>query len=54
METWFCMTNIHNKQSIFFQNEVIFIQLNELDKLDMTHAWIGFNNSLTLAQDILV
>ena len=28
----------------FFQNVVIFIQLDELDELDrMTHAWIGFN-----------
>ena len=30
----------------FFQNKEIFIQLDELDKLDrITHAWIGFNCS---------
>ena len=34
--------------SFFFQDEEIFIQLDELDKI--THAWIGFNYSLTQAQ----
>ena len=34
-----------------FQNEDIFVQLDELDELDkITHAWIGFNYSLTQAQ----
>ena len=36
--------------SYFFQNEVIFVQLDldELDQLDrITHASIGFNYSLT-------
>ena len=37
--------------SSFFQNEVIFIQLDELDELDsVTHEWIGFSYSLTQAQ----
>ena len=31
--------------------EELFVQLDELDKLDrITQAWSGFNNSLTLAQ----
>ena len=34
--------------SRFFQNEDIFIQLDELDKI--THALKGFNYSLTQAQ----
>ena len=35
----------------FFQNEVIFVQLDELNELDkITHALIGFNYSLTQAQ----
>ena len=38
----------------FFQNEEIFVQLDELDELDrITHAWIGFNYSLTQAQKTL-
>ena len=37
--------------NLLFQNEVILVQLDELDKLDrITHAWIGFNYSLTQAQ----
>ena len=32
----------------FFQNEAIFVQLDELDKIPL--QWIGFNNSLTQAQ----
>ena len=40
----------------FFQNEEIFVQLDELDELDrITQIWIGFNYSLTQAQkNILV
>ena len=35
----------------FFQNEEIFVQLDELDELDrITHAWIGFNYSLIQAE----
>ena len=34
--------------SSFFQNEEIFIQLDELDRI--THAWIGFNYSITQTQ----
>ena len=33
---------------IFFQNDDIFIQLDELDRI--TQTWIGFNNSLTQEQ----
>ena len=37
--------------SSFFQNKVIFVQLDELDELNrITHAWTGFNYSLTQAQ----
>ena len=37
--------------SNFFQNEEIFVQLDELDELDrITHAWIWLNFSLTQAQ----
>ena len=37
--------------SIFFKNEEIFVQLDELDEWDrITQAYIGFNNSLTKAQ----
>ena len=36
------------KNLVFFQNEEIFVQLDELDELDrITHAWIGFNYRLT-------
>ena len=36
---------------VCFYNEHIFVQLDELDELDkVTHAWIGFNFSLTQAQ----
>ena len=36
----------------FFQNEEIFVELDELDELDrITHAWIEFNYSLTQAQN---
>ena len=36
---------------LVFQNEVIFVQLDELDKLDrITHAWMAFNYILTQAQ----
>ena len=43
---------IRAKQWTFFQNEVIFVQLDELDKFDtLTHAEIGFNYSLTQAQE---
>ena len=31
-----------------FQNKEISVQLDELDRI--THAWIGFNYSLTQAQ----
>ena len=35
----------------FFQNEEIFVKLDELNELDwITHAWIGFNFSLTQAK----
>ena len=38
-------------QSSFFQNEDIFVQLDELYEIDnITHAWIWFNYSLTQAQ----
>ena len=38
-------------QSSFFQNEEIFVKLDELDELDIiTHALIGSNKSLTKAQ----
>ena len=38
-------------QSSFFQNEEIFVKLDELDELDrINHAWIGVNYSLTQAQ----
>ena len=43
----------HRKHSslVFFQNEEIFIQLDDLNQLDrITNAWIGFNNSLTQGQ----
>ena len=41
----------HIQFIIFFQNGEIFVQLDELDKLDkITHARIGFNYSLTQAQ----
>ena len=37
--------------NLVFQNEKIFVQLDELDKLDrITQAWIGFNYSLTQTQ----
>ena len=40
--------------SSFFQNEEIFVQLDELDELDrITYAWIGFNYSLAQAQKTL-
>ena len=36
---------------VFFQNEDIFVQLDELDLLDkITHACIVFNYSLTQVQ----
>ena len=39
------------QSSFFFQNEDIFVQLDKLVELDkITHAWIGFNYSLTQAQ----
>ena len=39
------------KHTSFFQYEVIFVQLDELDELyRITHAWIRFNNSLTQVQ----
>ena len=42
----FCLTI-----NAFFQNEEIFVQLDELDKLDrITRSRIGFNYSLTQAQ----
>ena len=35
----------------FFQNEEIFVQLDELDELNsIIHAWIEFNYSLTQAR----
>ena len=38
-------------QSSFFQNEEIFIQIDELDELDrITHAWIVLIYSPTQAQ----
>ena len=40
-----------NIKSIFFQIKHIFIQLDELHKLDrITRASIGFNNNLPQAQ----
>ena len=51
-----CGCDIHSFCNIqftilVFQNEEIFVQLDELDELDrITHAWIGFNYSLTQAQ----
>ena len=40
---------------VFFQSEVIFVQLDKLDKLDsITDAWIGFYYALTQAEDSLV
>ena len=36
---------------LVLQNEEIFVQLDELDELDrITHAWIGFNYSVTKVQ----
>ena len=36
---------------VFFQNEDIVVQWDELDELDkITHAWIGFNYSLSQEQ----
>ena len=36
--------------SSFFQNEEVFVKLDELDKFyRITHAWTGFNYSLTQA-----
>ena len=41
----------HLNNLVFFQKEDNFVQLDELDELDrITHAWIGFNCSLTQAQ----
>ena len=43
---WFAL-----QSSFFFQNEDIFVQLDELYEIDnITHEWIGFNYSLTQAQ----
>ena len=40
-----------DKTFYFFQNEEIFVQLDELDELDrIIDAWKGFNNNLTQAQ----
>ena len=48
-------TVIKTEESFFFQNEEIFIQLDELDELDrIAYAWNGFNSCLTQAQNILV
>ena len=42
---------INHNNIVFFQNEEIFVQLDELDEFDrIIHAWIGFNYSLTQAQ----
>ena len=42
-------------QSRFFQNEAIFVELDELDELDrITHARIGLNYSHTQAQKTLL
>ena len=39
--------------NFFFQNEEIFVQLDELDQLDrITYAWIGFYYSRTQAQKL--
>ena len=43
------------RNSSFFYNEEIFVQLDELDKMDrITYALIKFKYSLTEAQNILV
>ena len=40
-----------NSANLVFQNDEIFVQVDELDKLDrITHAWKGFIYSLTQAQ----
>ena len=40
-----------SKLQFYSQNEQIFVQLDELDKLEkITQAWIGFNDSLRQAQ----
>ena len=45
---------LNSRSTSFFQNQDIFVQLDELDELDkITHAWIGFNYSLTQAQKTL-
>ena len=44
-------TGTNSSRSSFFQNEVIFVELDELDKLDkITRAGIEFNYSLTQDQ----
>ena len=47
---------IKETQPSFFQNERIFIQLDELDELDkITHAWIRINlQSHQSTEDTLV
>ena len=56
---WFFLANVKNWQSqqtsrfilVFFQNEEVFVQLDELDELDrITHAWIWLNCCPTQAQ----
>ena len=47
----FYFFDLSKSQSIFLQNEDIFVQLDELDELDrITHAWIGFHYSLIETQ----
>ena len=42
-------------QSICFQNKEIFIELDQLDKLDrIIHAWIGFNSSHRKYSSVMV
>ena len=42
---------LHALIRVFFQNGEIFVQLDELEEFDKTtHAWIGFNYSLTQAK----
>ena len=37
--------------SSFFQNEEIFVEVDELDNLDrITHVWIGINYNLAQAE----
>ena len=44
----------HDRQTSFFQNEEIFVKLDELDEFyRISQAWIGSNFSPTQAQETL-